>query len=581
MTRKPCRAGAVLAAAAILLLGAACNTLPVTGEVHTRPDTAAVNGPAPYFVPPGPVAGADQEMIVRGFLIAVQANPRSTAVARSFLSERDRVSWKPDHGTIVYAASTLAPVAGRVEVRLTDAHRIDPRGRWLGGTATTSFTLSFSLVQENGQWRIVDPPRVLPVPTSYFRSLYVPFSVGFLDRSGTVLVPTRVYLPRGEQVASNLVRSLLAGPAGKAARTTRRVFPPGIGLDLAVVIDDQGVAEVPLDGSLSGLSPPDLYRAVVQLGWTLRQVAGISRIRVSFDGVAIPLLSGSTDVSVEEGREYDPTRGGSAQVIAVAGGRVVHLDGKTAKPVEGPLGAAGFAVRSVAQSLAHGRIAAVTASGRRVFLAPDKGSADPGRVRAVLDRGSNLLRPVFDRFGGLWVVDATTQGAVVHLITGTSDRVVNVPGVSGTGVTAFTISRDGTRLVAGIDSGPAVLVSNLVRGENGRLLEALPSDRVQIEGVDPGRVLDLGQDTATTVTVLTRSTSGALRVVAVELDGSPGQPDPASPDPVPAGALSLLADPDPAVSVRILTQEGRLYELAVTGEWTRTNSGIDAAALTQ
>src|SRR5690349_14740113 len=105
--RRP--AGRGRAAVAVALLGmlvCGCSTLPTTGAVHTRPDTNAGSGDeAPYFAPPGPTPGAGREDVVRGFLLAMQANPPSTAVARSFLSARARASWKPVNGTVVYDAS--------------------------------------------------------------------------------------------------------------------------------------------------------------------------------------------------------------------------------------------------------------------------------------------------------------------------------------------------------------------------------------------------------------------------------------------------------------------------------------------
>ena len=92
----------LLGALVAVLLAAGCSTLPTSGEVHTQRDGAA-DGPqqVPYFAPPGPAPGADRESIVRGFLLATQANPPSTSVARSFLTDQAKITWKPA-GTLVY-----------------------------------------------------------------------------------------------------------------------------------------------------------------------------------------------------------------------------------------------------------------------------------------------------------------------------------------------------------------------------------------------------------------------------------------------------------------------------------------------
>lgn len=571
---------AVLAALASTLLAAACSTLPVSGPVQTRPDAAAASGnPAPYFVPPGPIDGSDPDTVVRGFLLAVQANPPSTSVARAFLSQDARVTWRPNRGTVVYAVSKLESTGTRVEALLTGAHRLDERGRWLGGSGATSVTMPFSMVREDGEWRIDNPPQILPVPTSYFRSLYVPYTLAFFDRTGEVLVPTRVYLPRGEQVASNLVRSMLAGPGGQLARSTRNAFPPGTGLDLAVVVDSAGVAEVPLDPEVGQLSPPDLYRVVVQLTWALRQVPGITGLRISIGGAAIPLVNGRTEVGVDEGREFDPILSDGEDVVAVVDGKAVYLNGGNTTAVGGPLGKSGFAMRSIARSVSRSQFAAVSGNGRQVFLAPGSGAADGARVRTVIDGATNLLRPVFDRFGGLWVVDAAPSGAVVHVVTGGNDRVVRIPGITGRKISSFTVTRDGVRLIAGRAGTKTVLVSDLIRDDRGRLVRASTAQSVAVDGDGP--VIDVAQASATGVSVLMRSTSGDTRVGLIEVDGSPGDSSVPSWDPLPELVTTLLDAPDPSLPLRALAPNGRLFELTSSGSWRRVATDISAASYPQ
>ncbi len=576
------RAAGVAVGVAAAVLSAACSTLPVTGEVQTRPDAAlGSNDAAPFFEPAGPVSGADRDTVVRGFLLAVQANPPTTSVARSFLSKRARVTWKPDHGTVVYDTSTLESSGSRVEARLAGAHRLDVRGRWLGGAEAELVTVPFTMVREDGEWRIDNPPRMLPVPTSYFRSLYEPYTLAFFDRTGEVLVPTRVYLPRGEQIASNLVRSLLAGPGGTLERAAESAFPPGTGLDLAVVIDEDGVAEVPLDPEIRELSPPDLYRAVVQLAWALRQVPGINSLRISVDGAVLPLVNGRTEVGLDEGREFDPVPADTEDVVAVVGGRVVYLRGSESTPVAGPFGQPGFALRSVARSVSRNQFAAVAANGRRLFVAPGSGSPDEDRVRTAVDGATNLLAPSYDRYGALWVVDATPQGAVVRRVVGSVERVVQIPGISGRRISSFTVTRDGAYFVAGLADAATVLVSDLVRDDGGQVRRATPAQAVLIQVAGRGPVIDLAQAAETSVSVLMRSASDDYEVAVVEIDGSPGDPDLPDWDPLPERAVTLLDGPDPDLAVLALAPNGRLYELIPGGSWRQVLSGVRAAAYPQ
>lgn len=576
------RAAITTLVCALALCCAACSTLPVTGEVQTRPDSAlGADDAAPFFVPAGPVAGADRDTVVRGFLLALQANPPSTSVARAFLSEKARLTWKPDRGTIVYATSTLESTGSRVEARLTAAHRLDARGRWIGGSEPAPVTMPFTMVREDGEWRIANPPEVLPIPASYFRSLYDPYTLAFFDRTGEVLVPTRVYLPRGEQIASNLVRSMLAGAGGHLARATHNAFPSGTSLDLAVVVDADGIADIPLDPEIRTLSPPDLYRAVVQLGWALRQVPGINGLRISVDGIPLPLVNGRTEVGLDEGREFDPVIAAGEDLVGLVEGRVSYLTGEEGTPVGGPLGEPGFALRSVARSVSRGQFAAVAANGSRLFVAPGSGATDAARVQTAIDGASDLLTPSYDRFGGLWTVDRAASGAVAHLVTGASDREITIPGISGRPISSFAVTRDGARFVAGLADGATVLVSHVIRDENGRVTRMTPAQSVLLDATAEAGVVDVAQATATAVSVLLGSAADEHDVLLVELDGSPGDQTRPGWDPLPERMTTLLDGPDPVLPLRTLAPNGRLYELGATGEWRRIATGIRAATYPQ
>ncbi len=566
---------------------AACTTLPDSGPVHRLPDSTGRAGTtAPYFAPPGPRAGDSPEAIVSGFLQAMQANPPSTAVARGFLTEQARSTWKPNRGTIVYDASTVeqeAGTTGQVIARLSDAHSLDSRGGWIGGPAGHATTLTMNLVPEQGEWRIADPVDALVVPSSYFTSLFVPFDLYFLDGTHSVLIADRVYIPRGEQTATNLVRGLLAGPSPRLRRIATSAFPARTDLDLAVVVNDTGLAEVPLSEDVLRLSPVELNRAVAQLSWTLRQVPGIARIRMTVDGAPVPFPDGRTDVRVDAAEEFDPVAGASRDPVVVSEGKVGRIVDEKLEPVGGPLGQTGFALRSVAvrpgTSSAPGQVAAVAADGRRLFVAPDHGGRAARRVRAPVT-GTALLRPVYDRFGGLWVIDRTAGGAVVRLVGGDGQRTIRVPGITGAVVAAFTVTRDGAHLAAVVNrpAGATVLVSDLGRGEDGSL-RAFRARRVQIPG-DSGPAIDIGQTAASSVVVaVRRAEDGAGQesderadLVVVELDGSPGDPVTRVTDLPRGGVLSLAASPDAAIPTRVLVQGGRLFELGPSGHWLRVDA---------
>lgn len=574
--------GAVLAALAGVLLVTGCSTLPTSGKVHSRPDSdVGAPGQAPYFAPPGPTKGDDPTGVVRGFLLAMQANPPSIAVARKFLSASARAAWKPVQGTIVYNVSTVEPAGDDVIARFSDAQRLDPAGVWEQGAGGGTSAVQYHLSREGGEWRIDNPPNELAVPMSYFPSLFVPFTLYFLDRTGTVLVPRRVYVPRGEQTATNLVRGLLGGPGRSLGAVASSAFPPEAVLDLAVVVDDTGRAEVPLGPSSLRTTASERTRMFAQLSRTLAQVPGITRVRVTVDGAPLTLADGETEADVTSATALDPVRASTHDVVGIVGRRVVRDADGTVDPIGGPLGEPGFALRSVALDVRRHRVAAVSGNGTRLYQAADRGSTAPSRVQTPVT-GSNLLRPAYDRFGRLWTVDRTDAGAVVHVVTGGRDRVLEVPGVSGRAISAFTLTRDGARFVAtpATGSAPVVLVGEVVRSRSGGVLRVAGTNRVEVGGGGLGPAVDVAQDSATTVAVLVQPASGSGRVLSVELDSSPGVPGSGS-DVVPGVLVGLLASPDPGDPLRVVTRDRRLLELDDAGQWVRAASKFLAAAYPQ
>ncbi len=579
-TRRATRLlGGVLA---VLLVLSGCGGLPDSGPVRHYADSKGGTAQEPaYFTPPGPVRGASPVAVVKGFMLAMQANPLSTAVARSFLSARARGTWRPNESTLVYGASTISQGrAGHVTVRLVDAHRLDARGGWVTGPPGRTDTLQLHLVREKGEWRVDDPPDALVVIESYFEGKFAPFDLYFFDQTGRVLVPEPVYLPRGEQTATNLVRGLLAGPGRDLAPVVRSAFPLGTDLDLSVTVSENGIAEVPLNGEVLKLAPDQLNRAMAELAWTLRQVPGVDRVRMTVDGAPVPVPDGRIDVGVDEGMQFAPGPARPGLPVAVSRGRVVVVDGATADPVPGPFGDPGFALRSVAIDRRADRLAAVGANGRTVYVGPVAASAHATSVRTVLADGTDVLRPAFDMFGDLWLVDRTASGTTVRVVSGRRSRVLHVRGVSGDEVAGFAVSPDGTRLLVALAGGgnPRLLVSNVLRSPEGDVRRITPGRSLPVVSGDIGAAVDVGWTSPTTVAVLTEPRRATTRVTFLLADGSPGDGSPTTPTPISAAAKALVTGGDARQPVLVVTTDGRLMRLADSGQWVRSLAAPVTAA---
>ena len=532
--RRPTRRLAVALAAALLPALAACGVgMPTHGDVVTAgPAPQATRVPGISIDPRPPQRGASPTEIVQGFLDAMLATPTQTRSAQQFLTQGARTSWDPGHATLVYGEKGVPRGASAdVSIDLANAYRLDSRGAWLGRVPAAGRRLSFRLAQEDGEWRIASAPNALIVPVSWYEARFVQLSLYFFDPSGRVLVPEPVFVPRGNQLATTLVRDLVAGPPPELTGVARSFLPPGVGEGLSVPVSADGTADIALT---SGPDEPGQQTAqaltllTAQLGWTLRQDPTVTSIRLSIGGRVIQLPGGRSRFSVSDGPEYDPAGyQTSAQMFGLDDhGRLVSGQPPHLMPVAGPFGARAVGLRAVAVDLDGERAAGVTTDGTEIRVSPVRNGST---VRTVAT-GADLLRPAWDVAGRLWVVDRTVGGARVSYVdSGGNRHPLQVPGVSGSDVVRFLVSRDGSRLIAvrRDDAGDRVVVSRLRSDDLGVVTSATAAVQISPEETAPMRIKDVGWSSPTTLLLLHRL-SGVTQLRPISVDGSsaafPDQP---------------------------------------------------------
>ncbi|RYE81126.1 MAG: hypothetical protein EOO74_01050 [Myxococcales bacterium] len=568
--RQAARRTKIGAALAALLLAVGCSSLPDSGSVRTvkRADGNTLPEP-PYFQPPGPGAGDSREAIVRGFLTAMEANPVNIRAARTFLSAGAGDAWRPTAQTLVYQAAAIEVRDDEVTVRLNGVSRLTAQGTWLPGRVAKR-ELHLGLVREKGEWRIDTPPNALIVGAAFFRSTFAPYSVYFYDNTGQVLVPRVVHLPRGEQTASNLVRALLSGPDALIRPVASSAFPRSTELDLAVTVNRNGTAEVPVSPNVLNMAPREVSRAIMQLTWTLRPIPGIDRVEITVDGVPVTLDDGRTGQPVDEGQDLASYGSRTSRLpVAVRNGRVVVVDNDEVTATDGPLGRRGFALRSVAQSRDAADLVAISEDGTKAYAAAMTGVDDAVQIATGADFG----RPVIDGHGLVWLLDRTSSGARVLVRDGQRTRALTLPGVTGRNVRALAVSPDGVRVAALINSGPSpsVVLVNLVRGPQGAITRVLPArtiavaDAATVTDVGPG--VDVAWREDATLAVLSSPTEGSSRLTFLLVDGSPSQSID-QPDDLNVSGAMLLVGARPDVAMGVLATDGLLHMLDAAGKWS-------------
>ncbi|MBC2933865.1 LpqB family beta-propeller domain-containing protein [Nocardioides sp. zg-1228] len=546
------RAVRTTGAVAVAVLLAGCVRMPVEGPVvESEVTTDSDDAPGISYDPRPPQAGESPGEIVDGFFEAMKATPVSPTVARQFLSNAAAEAWAPEQQIMTYAELGDATAGTSVRVPLTEVNRYDVRGSWKRTQGET--TVPLRLVEEGGEWRIDEVPDALIVPDSWFDDWYERASLYYFDPATEVLVPEPVFVPRGEQFASSLVRGLLTGSAQDLRDVTRSYFPPGTTHGLVPITS--GIAEVSLSGDPDAVDELTAQRMLAQLVWTLRQEPRISAVQLSIGGRAIAGPSGSPQVSLQFGGAYDPNGvPASTDLFALDTGRVVSGRMDELVPTAGPLGQeeSGYDLRSIGVSLTGSRVAGVTATGTELVLAPT--DAPSGEVATVVVGAADLAAPHWDYRDRIWVLDrGNGRARVIQVVDGVAGEVV-VPGLSGRRVTDLVVSRDGTRLV-GVVRGRKVdrVVSVRLRHDAaGAVIGFTEPQTLALPAEGSARIRDVGWRSPTTVSVLSVINDDYSDVRTLAVDGAPGE--------IAAGGATLLRGP-----TRVLVSspaDGEVYALA-------------------
>jgi hypothetical protein len=462
------------------LLGAAgCVTVPSSGPIEK------VEGQQPgcqncvnVEVAP-PAVGAEPREIVEGYLRATSNYQPNYSVARQFLTRMAAEKWSPEAGVLIYRGS---PVAAGEQVTFD--------GRLLGALAgdrtytarDEPFKWNFGLHKEqDGEWRIDNPPPGLMVDEFWFKSFYQPYDVYFVG-NGRSLVPDRIYLPalsNPANVASALMKALLDGPSRWLKPAVSSAIPPNTSLSVdSVTITDDGMAEVPLSDSVLALTDPQRSLLAAQIVYTLRQIGGVKGvlIKANQQPYRVPGSDPNTlAISVDAiPRDLDPIPFvASEQLYAVQERLVAQVTTTSDTPavtkLQGPLGERDYAINALAVSVTNTDIA-ITTNDRTMLRRAPIATVEPTQPSILLRGKSDLLRPQFTRYGELWVIGREGNRQRIWMFAADEEEpvVIESPGLRDQGVKAFKISPDGTRmaLIRRTETGDDVLqLAQIIRSD--------------------------------------------------------------------------------------------------------------------
>lgn len=530
MSRWP--GGTVRALGAVMLVAgllAGCSTVPDSSptvritQVADPPDAPVGIEPLP------PEAGAAPEEVVRGFVDASASTARNHPVARQFLSAEAATSWSDsDVVTVIGAAySTFQTARGTVEVTAPLVGTVDGRGVFTVGDGTL-FTQTFTLTDESGQWRIVDPKDGLLMLQPDFARTYDAVTAYFLDPTRTRVVPDPRYLVTGAAQPNVLVERLIAGPstaisAGVVNPLAQARLRSTVSVSGTTARVDLIFPEGATDAVVTGVS--------AQVVWSMDSL-GLRSVELLRDGQPLGPPAAPDVQSVDDWAGLDPDAAPVDAVGHYLDNGALHLvtDGG---PAPGPAGTGVYGLTSAAVS-ADDRTGALTFMAGVTMAGPTATLlAGPygGDLAPVLSGGSFTSPTTIGTRPEVWTVRDGTE--VVRLPAGGVPQTVNATTLPGLGrASTFQLSPDGVRAAVVIETpqGGQLLVGTVVRAEDTvsvrDLRSVAPSVRqvVDVAWRNSGLLMLLAGDPNQERTVPYTVSVDGWGLSQVTMAGLPGQP---------------------------------------------------------
>lgn len=622
------RRGFVLAIAAASVTG--CVSMPdsgPTGQFSASPQaTAAHDNFAP--VPSPPQRGWTPTEVVQGFLLAAASYPDYSPIARQYLLGPANRSWSPGLNSTVFSAFTVhnwtvtkqshhdaqqatVDVSGVVQAKFGGSGQfVLPQTQ---GSPTPDGYM-FKLAKVDGQWRIANPPgyRLLTVPE--FAQFYKPQDLYFASPVNDVLVPYSVFVPLGvpeTSLVANLVKALVPGQTNQKIWLQSAVSTIPVGTTFRGVTIDGSTAVVSLGGALAHASQALIQQVSAQLVWTLTgppssPSANIQSVELVINGK--PWTPPKMVCGVPQSRSYvqnqdtyscyDPYPSGLASFSFTSNGQVWSRCGSERQALQGFVGSvvpvfgpsavkeqqctgSGFVVASsrdvpspaqIASSAGPPSVVAVSPNGQYVAcFSPGKNvlsigpSASGASLAPVHGSWTGVRALSWDRNDNLWVAQ---KGSIWMVTAG--GRASQIASYTET-VADLSVAPDGVRMAIILQDGTQseVELAAIVHG-------AQPTNDQQ-RGSPPitpsiGSAVQLGPNLvypdaltwydADNLIVLD-GTDSAKTLSEVSVDGQ----DSSTPQPAPAGTISVAADSSMNALVVGLEKQKLSVSTGLEGPW--------------
>lgn len=463
MTVKSALVRGTLAVLLICTLGA-CSSIPTAGPVGTIEVTADAGAGARFVNnPPPPPQGASPSGILEGFLVAGIGVSDDYGVARSYLTPALAQTWEPEEEITIYRSDfkiSSTPTEGELQLQMEVAGYVDGSGvrRNVGPGTTESHTVRLEQVQ--GEWRVADIPNGIMISATDAETLLQSHELYFYSSGYRYWVPDVRWFVNRQGIATNIVQSLIAGPAAYLQGAVTSAFPENAALAVESVPIESGTATVDFTAEiLAGTDDLQRQQMKQQLRATLTGLNTVNSVEVragqlSFDEDP-DLVSAGLNPAV-------PSR-----QIVISENELAFFEGGQLTPADDVPSVSHLRPRDPAMSY-DGQNFAFLNRARTQLLA-----TGAGQTVRTLTTGAGLTAPSYDPANWIWTAGTSNERSYVRAVPpgGSSDNAVDVqaPWLGSRTISEIRISRDGARaLIVAQQSGQSqLLLSGVSRNEDG------------------------------------------------------------------------------------------------------------------
>src|SRR6185295_17026309 len=294
-----------------------------------------------------PTPDMDPDVLLREFLKATADPSNRHLAARQFLTESASNEWDDAGSSLLIETRDSERVS--VSMRADILGSLSDIGVFETGEGALPDPGPIELVKTSGGWRIDRLPNGVFLDWQQFQSTYKRNTLYFADPTGSTVVPDPRYVAVSDpdQLATELVSKLIAGPRPEMNNTVRNLLGPPLKLRGPVTRADGGKtgvgrgyggARIDLD-NLSTTDPHSRQLLAAQIIWTLARAGINGPYVINADGAALDdrFADGwnTSDVAATDPGAAD---GAAAGLHALVGGSLVSLDGQRASRVAGSFG---------------------------------------------------------------------------------------------------------------------------------------------------------------------------------------------------------------------------------------------------